>query len=345
MEMSMTAEGDTRPAVVFMGSDAIAVPALEYLVGEGAALVRLVGVVSQPDRPHGRGQRLQPNPVAAWARDRGLALLQPEKPGEPEYAWLREHGVALVLVMAYGHILRQALLDLPRLGVLNLHASVLPAYRGASPVEGAVAMGETETGVTLMRVVPALDAGPMLDVERVRVGPQDTAALVRERLAQACVPLLGRGLPRVVAGTAVFEDQDASRVTYTRKLTKTDGALDFSASAAELANRIRALDTWPGCFFTLGETVVKVSRAEAESLGGEAGAPGMVLGADAGGLLVGTGSGTLRIGALQRPGGKMLPASDFLRGFPIAAGTMLGGGVMPRLVSPQPFPRTAKKVP
>ena len=172
-----------------MGSDAIAVPVLKYLAEEASHRVSVAGVFSQPDRPKGRGKHLQPNPLAAAAQELGLPLLQPEKPGTQEAEWLERHGVRLVFVMAYGHLLRKHLLAAPALGYVNFHASLLPKYRGASPVESAVASGERETGVSLMRIVPKMDAGPVLDMESVAVEPLDTGASVREKLAAATVPL------------------------------------------------------------------------------------------------------------------------------------------------------------
>ena len=325
--------------VVFMGSDAIALPMLEWLAGEGARLVQVVAVYTQPDRPAGRGQKVQPNAIKAWALARGLPVFQPEKLAAGELAQLRALQPDLALVMAYGHILRPDFIDAPRLGTLNFHASILPAYRGASPIQTAIANGERETGVSLMRIVPALDAGPVADVERVPVAAHDTAAEVEAKLAQACVPLLTRNLPALAAGRLVFREQDAAAATYCRRLEKSDGALDFARPAAELAARINGLMPWPGTGVTINGVAVKLGLADwlpAES--GDA-APGTILGADVDGLRVATGQGILRVRRLQRPGGKMLPAGEFLRGFPLPPGTGLPSVPMPALVSREPFRR------
>ena len=244
--------------LVFMGSDAVALPLLDWLAGEGRASATLVGIFTGPDRPSGRGQAVNPNAVKAWAAGRAAALFQPEKLDAaflPSLAGLRAD---VALVVAYGQILRDEFIGAPRLGTLNLHASLLPAYRGASPIQAAVAAGDRETGVALMRIIRELDAGPVADVERVPIGPLDTAGDVEARLAAA---------------------------------------------------------------------------------GGAPGAPGTVVGADPDGLLVAAGSGCLRLRRLQRAGGRMLAAPEFLRGFPIPAGTVIASLPMPPLVSPAPFRR------
>jgi methionyl-tRNA formyltransferase len=322
-----------RLRLVLLGSDTIALPLLDWLAGEGAAWAEMAAVFTQPDRETGRGQRVQANGIKLWAQARGLPVLQPEKLTEEvrlQFAALRAD---LGLVMAYGHILRDDFIATPRLGLLNLHTSLLPHYRGASPIQTAIAGGERETGVTLMRIVRRLDAGPIADAERVPIGPLDTAAEIDARLGQACVPLLRRALPRLVAGELTLTPQDEAAATYCRKLTKEDGALDFSAPAATLAARINGLFPWPACTAEINGQTVKLGLADAAEAT-EAGAPpGRVLGADAHGLLVTTGAGALRLRRLQRPGGRLLPAADFLRGFPVAPGTQLASRPMPALVA------------
>lgn len=324
---------------VFMGSDAIALPMLEWLAGGGARQAQLVAVYTQPDRPAGRGQKVQPNAIKAWALARGLPVWQPERLHEDEPARLKALQPDVALVMAYGHILRPDFIETPRLGTLNFHASILPAYRGASPIQAAIASGERETGVSLMRIVPALDAGPVADAERVAIGSQDTATEVEAKLAQACVPLLARNLPALASGRLVFHEQDAAAATYCRRLEKSDGVLDFGRPAGELAARVNGLMPWPGTAVTINGAVVKLGLADCLPEENPGAAPGTVLRVDAEGLRVATGRGTLRVLRLQRPGGKMLPAAEFLRGFPLAAGTMLPSSPMPPLVSREPFPR------
>jgi methionyl-tRNA formyltransferase len=329
--------------IVFMGSDAIALPALNWLAhsaGSGQAgsiQAQVVAVFTQPDRAAGRGQQVQANAIKHWAQAKSLPVFQPAKVGAAEQQQIAALQPDLTLVMAYGHILKEDVIATPRLGTLNLHTSILPKYRGASPIQTATACGERETGVTLMKIVAALDAGPVAGVERVPVGPLDTAADVEVRLAQACVPLLARCLPAIAAGTQAFIPQDDSAATFCRRLVKSDGALDFSAPAEVLAARINGLNPWPGCSVEINGQPVKVGLADTVSA--SSGTPGTVIGTDAGGLLVATGRGALRLRLLQRAGGKLLPAAEFLRGFPVAPGTILPSVPMPDLVAKTPFPR------
>lgn len=323
--------------IVFMGSDAIALPALNWLAGEGRGVGEIVAVFTQPDRAVGRGQKVQANEIKRWAEARGLPVLQPQRFSSAERDLLETFKPDLSLVMAYGHILRQEVIDTPRLGTLNLHTSVLPKYRGASPIQTAIACGENETGVTLMRMVLKLDAGPIADVERVKIELLDTAAEVESKLAHACVPVLARCLPTIESGTQMFSEQDEAKVSFCRRLEKSDGALDFNAPAATLASRINGLMPWPGCSVTINGQVVKLGVAD--TIDGPLGAPGEVMGADAEGLLVATPEKTLRLRLLQRPGGRMLPAAEFLRGWPVVAGTRLPSQPMQPLVGTVPFPR------
>lgn len=322
--------------LVFLGSDPIALPLLDWLAGEGKGQAEIVAVYTQPDRPVGRGQKITANAIKQWALGQGLPVFQPEKLTATVRAELAGLQADVSLVLAYGHILSEAFIATPRLGTLNLHASLLPKYRGASPIQTAVASGDRETGVSLMRIVRELDAGPVADVEKVPIGPADTALDVEARLATACVPLLARCLPRLAAGDLIFETQDHASASFCRRMVKTDGQLDFTRPAAELAARINGLFPWPACAVSIHDQNVKLGGAEA--VGGE-GAPGVVQAGDPAGLLIGTGAGLLKISRLQRPGGRMLPAQEFLRGFPVAPGTLLPAAEMPPLVSSAPFHR------
>lgn len=329
--------------LVFLGSDPIARPLLDWLAGAGTAVAEVVGVFTQPDRPAGRGQQVRPNAIKVWAETRALPVLQPERLTPEVTAQLAAFRPDLGLVMAYGHLLRDDFLAVPRLGMLNLHTSLLPALRGASPIQTAVALGLRETGVSLMRIVRRLDAGPVADRERVPIDALDTALEIDARLAAACVPLVARSLPSLARGELAFTAQDESAVTHCRKLTKEDGALDFTRPAAELAARINGLFPWPGCSAALGPEVLKFGLADlATGLPpGAPGAPGSVAGSDAEGLLVWTGKGVLRLRRLQRPGGRMLPAGEFLRGFPVSPGAIFGSRAMPALLVPPRPPAPA----
>jgi len=300
----------------------------------------VAAVFTQPDRAVGRGQKITPNAIKAWALARGLPVHQPEKLHDEARAQLAAHGADVALVMAYGHILRDDFIATPRLGTLNLHTSLLPKYRGASPIQTAIACGERETGVTLMRIVKKLDAGPVGDVERVPIERLDTALDVEAKLAAACVPLLARALPRLGAGSLGFVAQDDHAATYCRKLTKEDGVLDFAAPAAGLAARINGLYPWPACSVELLGQPIKFGCADASPAPEDthpmvrsSADAGVVLGADAEGLLVAAGGGVLRVRRMQRPGGRMLATPEFLRGCPVAAGTKLPSQPMPALVA------------
>ena len=325
--------------LAFLGSDVIAIPLLDWLVGEGASQARIVGVFTGPDRPAGRGQEIRPNPVKAWAVGRRLPIRQPEKLDAAAREDLAAMNADVSLVLAYGQLLRDNFIDTPRLGTLNLHASLLPSYRGASPIQASIAAGDRETGMTLMRIVRELDAGPVAASERVPISPMDTAREVELSLAEAAIRLLSRTLPPLSAGTLIFQPQDRARATFCRRLHKSDGVLDFNSPAATLAARINALSPWPAVSIAINSQPIKFLQAEAVVRDATA-EPGTVLGADPEGLLIATGSSILRVRRLQRPGGKILAAQEFLRGFPIAAGTLLPSSAMPPLIGSVPFKST-----
>lgn len=324
--------------LAFFGSDAIAVPALEYLhFAEG---VELVAIVSQPARPAGRGRHLHANPVSAWAVAHGIPLLQPEKPGAEEVAWLRAQRLELSLVMAYGHILKHEMIEVALRGTWNLHGSLLPKYRGASPVEAALVAGDQETGVSLMQLVQKMDAGPVAASIAVPIRDTDTSPILRERLAQACVPLLQRHLSTLGSRTCRTVPQDETQVTYTRKLTKADAAIDFSVTSAELERRVRAFQPWPGVAFEHKGQAIKIGSAAALPDADEI-AAGTIVQAGEAGVDIATGSGLLRLLTLQRPGGRMLPAAEFLRGYHLDVGERLASESMRPLVATQPFAKMA----
>jgi len=324
--------------LVFMGSDTVALPLLDWLAGEGSGAARLVGIFTGPDRPSGRGQTIGPNAVRAWADGRPTQVLQPERLGASELAALIALRPDVALVVAYGQILKDEFISAPRLGTLNLHASLLPLYRGASPIQAAIASGDRATGMTLMRIIRELDAGPVAGEERVPIAALDTAAETGAALARAAVPLVARSLPLLARGELPFRAQDPARASFCRRLGRADGVLDFAVGAPALAARINALHPWPSVALEIGGATVKLGLADALD-GRPAGAPGAVLGSDADGLLVATASGVLRIRRLQRPGGRMLGAREFVRGYPVPTGTLLPSRPMPALVAASPFRR------
>lgn len=324
--------------LVFLGSDPIALPLLHWLAGEGRSCAEVVGVFTQPDRATGRGQKVVANAIKQWALAQGLPVWQPEKLTEAVRQELAALKPDVALVMAYGHILRDDFIATPRLGTLNLHTSRLPHYRGASPIQTAIANGEKNTAVTLMRIVRELDAGPVAEAALVEIAPLDTAIEIEAKLAAACVPLLAAALPKLAAGTLDFTAQDHAAGTFCRKLTKEDGRLDFTQPAAVLAARINGLFPWPACAVEVAGQAIKFGLADVAN-SAATGTPGEVLGADDAGLLIATGAGVLRVRRLQRPGGRMLEAGEFLRGFPLPPGTRLPSQPLPLLVAREPFRR------
>ena len=325
-----------------MGSDPVALPALDFLVTERPAGAELAFVFTQPDRRRGRGMRKHPNAIKAWAGGRRLEVRQPEKCGSAEAEEVREAGIDLLLVMAYGQILPTSLLEAPSLESLNLHASLLPRLRGASPIHTAVALGLEESGVSLMRLVSKLDAGPVADAERVFIGKRDTTSDLHRKLAAACPALLRRTLPGLAAGSLVFKEQDAQEVSYCRILEKTDADLDFRVSATELERRIRAFQPWPGNHFPHGDELIRILEAEAEP-GRSGEEPGTLTIGERGIPAIACGQGRLRIFRLQRSGGKPLPAEAFLRGYLLRPGTVLASREMRPLEAKTPFPYRKKR--
>ena len=324
-----------------MGSDPIVIPTLEALVSEFSDRVRLEAIFTQPDRRTGRGKALKPNEIKTWAQEHGIPVYQPEKIGEEEIKLFRKNNWELVLVMAYGHILKKSLLELPRLGFYNLHASILPHLRGASPIETAIVTGETETGVTLIKIVPALDAGPIAGIERIAIPSDVRASELRVQLAEACVPLLRNILPTILAGNETLTEQDSARATYCRLIDKLDGWLDFNLTAREIVNHIRGFYPWPGAVFDYEDTSIRVGEAEAvkrsESLTGKT--PGTI-DCDRKQLVIACGDDAVSLKSLQKPGGKMIDTASFLNGFRIENGAVVKFPERVPLVADQYFRRT-----
>jgi methionyl-tRNA formyltransferase len=310
-----------RLRTIFMGSPEFAVPTL-------AALLRteeVVAVVTQPDKPKGRGQGLQPPAVKTAALAAGVPVLQPERIGGERGAAARAELAALapelIVVAAYGKILPRALLDLPPLGCLNVHGSILPRYRGAAPIQWAIIRGERETGITIMRMDEGLDTGAMLLTATLPITDDDTAGSLEAKLAPLGAGLLADALVGLKAGALPATPQDHALATLAPRLTKDDGRVDFTLPARAVADRVRGVDPWPGAVTLLnGERLALF----APRLVSGRGAAGAVLGADRDGLLVACGEGAVGFRELQLPGRKRLPAAAFLAGRPVAPGTVLG---------------------
>ena len=304
--------------IVYFGTPDFAVPTLDALHQSRHAVV---AVVTQPDRPRGRGQKPGPGPVKQFALDRGLQILQPERLREDSFlVALRDLRADLGVVAAYGKILTDAVLGIPRLGLVNVHASLLPRYRGAAPVHRAVMAGEVETGVTIMRVVKALDAGPMISKASHAIGRDDTSSEVERELAVLGARCLVDAVDAISEDRARETPQDENHATYAPKIEKADGVIDWANPAAHIHNQIRGLHPWPHAFSDLdGERIILLkSHVEPGASGDDA--PGTILRAQGEHVTVQTGEGVLRLLTLQREGRRPVSAREFLSGRPVAAG-------------------------
>jgi methionyl-tRNA formyltransferase len=306
-----------RLRIVFMGSPEFAVPALRAV----AARHDIVSVLTQPDRPQGRGQRLAPPPVKVAAEELGLDVVQPEK----LRAEVREQLVAsvadLFVVVAYGKILGRRVLAIPRLGCVNVHASLLPRYRGAAPIQWAVLRGERCTGVTIMQLDEGMDTGPMILQREVPIGPADTAGSLHDRLAPLGAELLMVEIAGLAVQTLVAKPQPEEGACLAPMLSKEDGRVDFSRPAGEVDCWIRGMDPWPGAFTTIGEERLRLFRPR-RAVG--SGRPGEVLAVDSRGLLVACGQDAVFVGELQLAGRRRMSAEALLAGRAIPLGTLLG---------------------
>ncbi|MEA2757001.1 MAG: methionyl-tRNA formyltransferase [Aliidongia sp.] len=305
-----------RLRLAFMGTPDFAVPVLDALV---EADHEVAAVYSQPPRPTGRGHRTQPSPVQARAESLGLAVRHPTSLKSPEIqAEFAALGLDTAVVAAYGLILPRAILDAPRLGCVNVHASLLPRWRGAAPIQRALLAGDSATGVTIMQMEAGLDTGPMLLAGSVPIGPTTNATGLQATLAALGARLILDALDGVAAGTLAPQPQPKAGVTYAAKLTRADCGLDWHEPASRLERRIRALTPWPGVSISLGGERVKLLAAIVEA--GPAGDPGLVIDDDLG---IACGQGVLRPMLLQRPGRGPVDRRAFLNGQKIARGTIL----------------------
>ncbi|MDT8305711.1 MAG: methionyl-tRNA formyltransferase [Anaerolineae bacterium] len=304
--------------IVFMGTPHFAVPILQALIDTQT----VAGVVTQPDRPAGRGQVLRPSPVKVLAQEVGVPLYQPaslraSEAAEPVRAWQPE----AIVVAAYGQILRPHMLNLPPLGCLNVHASLLPRWRGASPIHHAILAGDPETGISLMQMDEGLDTGPVYVQEAIPIGPAETAATLHDRLAALGAAMVRRYLDAILAGEIRARAQDAARATYAPLIGKEDGDLDWTEPALALERRVRAMTPWPGAStWYNGERLRIVTAALA---GGLSAPPGTVV--DSGeGIVVAAGSGALRLIEVQPAGRRAMSIEAFINGHPDLVGSQLG---------------------
>jgi methionyl-tRNA formyltransferase len=325
----MTERTPATLRVAYAGTPEFAARALGAILDAGYTVPL---VLSQPDRPAGRGMKLQASAVKQLALARGVPVAQPlglrldgrhAQDAQAAQAALQAARPDVLVVAAYGLILPRWVLDLPRLGCLNIHASLLPRWRGAAPIHRAIEAGDAETGVTIMQMEEGLDTGPMCLVERLAIGADDTTATLHHRLAEQGARLVVQALGRLAEGGAAAlpaVPQPAAGVTYAHKIEKAEAALDWAQDAALLARRVRAFDPFPGATFGWQGETVKVWGAHATDAQGAA---GTVLRADDSALTVACGRGALSITRLQRPGGKRLGVREFLSASPVPTGTVL----------------------
>ena len=311
-----------RPRLIFMGTPDFAVPTLKALISHGH---QVLAVVTQPDRPKGRGKRLSAPPVKELALNHGIEVLQPEKASDDSFCgWIREKKPDLIVVVAFGQILRKKLLDVPRWGVVNVHASLLPSLRGAAPIQWTILNDESKTGLTVMQMGEGMDTGPIIFQEEIPVLKDETAGHLHDRLAAMAGDLMAKSLERMAGTMVKATPQDHDKATYAPKIGKELFRVDWKEEAARVSARIRAMDPKPGAYTLWEGNEMKVFGSTVIDRSREEGSPGQVLGLREGCLVVGTGRGTVGIRELQSPGKNRLPAKEFLRGFSIPEGVVLG---------------------
>ena len=307
--------------IIFMGTPDFAVGTLEALVNAGHEVVL---AVTQPDKPQGRKQILIAPPVKQTAEKLGIPVYQPKRVREPEaLALLRSYEPELIVVAAFGQILPKELLDMPQYGCINVHASLLPKYRGAAPIQWAILNGDAVTGVTIMRMDVGLDTGDMIAKAEVAITPQDTGGSLFDRLAETGAKLCVETIPSIVDGTAVYTPQDEQAATKVGQISKKDGLIDFTRSAAAIECQIRGLNPWPSAYTSLAGKTLKIWSAQVSDRQPEA-QPGTVVLVEKDRFGVQTGEGVLICTEVQLEGKKRMSAADFLRGNALTTGSRLG---------------------
>ncbi|MBI3067161.1 MAG: methionyl-tRNA formyltransferase [Deltaproteobacteria bacterium] len=303
--------------IVFMGTPATAAATLEQLF---RGPDRIVGVVTQPDRPTGRGQKTAPSPVRKVAESHGVPVVAPEKIRPPEFLdTLRNWRPEIIVVVAYGRILPKTILELAPQGCLNVHYSLLPKYRGAAPAAWTIINGEPIAGVTTMRLVEKMDAGPVYLQESIAVAPDETSGSLQTKLTLIGSRLLLETLRQLKEGRLQPQEQDESAVTFAPMLKKEDGLIDWGQSAVAIERRVRGFDPWPGAYTHIGNKLLKIHRAKVLPADGK-GNPGEVVRADAGGFWVATGAGIIGLEEVQLENKRRLPGTEFIKGARIGSG-------------------------
>ena len=310
--------------IIFMGTPEFAVPSLEALLRSDD---QVVGVVTQPDRPKGRGHQLAPPPVKLSAEQAEIPVLQPLKIRTPEFLQaLSDWRPDLIVVTAYGRILHTPILRLPPMGCVNVHGSLLPKYRGAAPVQWAVINGETETGITTMLMDEGMDTGPMLLQEKLAISPNDTAGTLSSRLAELGGRLLIDTIARLKAGTLMPKKQDDGQATLAPLLKKEDGLIDWTSNATAIADRVRGLSPWPGAYTFFGAERWNIWKAALNG-GAAVDKPGTIVAVNKQAIVVATGDGLLDIREIQAANSKRMSVGQFLAGHRVMAGGQLGSSV------------------
>lgn len=308
--------------IVYMGTPDFAVPPLAALVQNG---YEVTAVVTQPDKPKGRGKTLLPTPVKEEAMKHDIPVYQPLKVREPEFVeTLKKLEPDMIIVAAFGQIIPKTILDMPKYGCLNIHASLLPKYRGAAPIQQAVIDGEKESGVTIMQMGVGLDTGDMISQSVVPLAEDETGGSLFDKLAEEGAALLIRTIPSIVDGTAVYTKQpEESPTPYAAMISKKMGLMDFSKSAVELERLVRGLNPWPSAYTFLNGKTLKVWKCAVECAECGKEAPGTIIGVDKSGIHVACGSDALILKEVQLEGKKRMETGAFLRGYQVTAGTML----------------------
>ncbi|MBI5092474.1 MAG: methionyl-tRNA formyltransferase [Candidatus Hydrogenedentes bacterium] len=307
--------------VVFFGTPELAIPSLDAI----SQRHDLCAIVCQPDRPQGRSSRLVAPPAKEWAMQHGVPVAQPVKLNDGSFeVWLREQRPDIAVLVAYGRFLKPPILAVPAHGIINLHPSLLPLHRGPSPIQTAVLNGDEMTGVTIMRLDEGMDSGDILLQETASIAFDDTTESLSQRLAAQGAALLVRGLDLIASGAAVYTPQDHARATFTKLYEKSDGRIDWSRSARDIHNLVRAAIPWPVAFCKFRGETLRVHRTSLIGQTGQTGSiPGAITHTDKDCLLVATGDGLLAIHVVQAPGKRAMPVADFLRGHSIHAGEHL----------------------
>lgn len=315
-----------RVRTIFMGTGAIGIPALQLLLSR--ADCEVAGIVTQPDKPAGRSRSLKPSPIKEMVTDGSVPVFQPKTMRGPEaLAALKSWRADLIVVMAYGQILPQDVLSLPRLGCINLHASVLPKFRGASPIQAAIAAGENETGIAAMHMEAGLDTGDVIYVERIPILRRDTAGTLHDRLALTAASVLSATLDQVLAGTASRTPQIDAAASYAGRLTRVDARIDWKLPAIVIERKIRAMNPWPVAWTTIplesgASRELKIFSAIVCRK--ERGTPGKILRADSRGVLIASGDGALLLKEIQMDGRRRMAAGDWQLGTPVQIAALAG---------------------